>query len=63
MFIVSSFYQVCWCILHRVCLICLTFCSAWYKDEIENNACFIYAIGVNFAKGIFMHTKTCHNTF
>ena len=30
----------------------------WYKEEIkENNAWFIYAIGVNFAEGIFMYVK------
>ena len=28
-----------------------------------NDAWFIYAVGVNFAEGIFMHAKSCHNTF
>ena len=28
-----------------------------------NNACFIYAICANFAGGIFMHIRSCHNTF
>ena len=37
-----------------------TFCSSWYKEEIkENNAWLIYAIGVNFGEGIFMHDKVC----
>ena len=41
-----------------------TFCSGWYEEEIkENDAWFIYTIGVNFAEGIFMHAKSCHNTF
>ena len=34
-----------------------------YKKEIkENNAWFISAIGVNFAEGILMDVKSCHNT-
>ena len=31
-----------------------TFCSGWYKQEIKNNAWFIYAVGVNFAERIFI---------
>ena len=35
------------------------FCSGWYKEEKqENNAWFIYAVGVNFAEGIFMLVKS-----
>ena len=35
-----------------------------YKEElIENNAWFIYAVVVYFTGGIFMHTKSCDNTF
>ena len=29
----------------------------------ENDAWFIYAIGVNFTEGIFMHVKSWRNTF
>ena len=29
----------------------------------ENDAWFIYAIGVNFTEGIFMHIKCCDHTF
>ena len=59
MFIISSLYQLCWCTK------LLNFSSeCYYKEEIkENNAWFIYAIGVNFAEGVFMHVKSCHDTF
>ena len=43
---------------------CIAFCSEWYKKELkENNAWFIYALGVNFAERIFLHVKSCDHTF
>ena len=48
-------------ILH-ICLIKL-FAVDGIKKKKENNAWLIYAVGVNFAEGIFMQVKSCNNAF
>ena len=48
--------------LHRICLIKLFAVDA-IKKKKRKNAWLIYAIGINFAEGIFMQVKSCHNTF